>query len=133
MESPHLVLLDLILPGTDGIELMERVPKLASVPVIFLSGYGRDEIFARALESEASNYVFKPFSPTELVARIQSALDTWDRLCTVGRCLQSLIESWSCCGLPKVIKQPLGYDLFWRRLPSSLRTPAILGFSPYSK
>ncbi len=93
VESPHLVLLDLILPGTDGIELMERVPKLASVPVIFLSGYGRDEIFARALESEASDYVVKPFSPTELVARIQSALDTWDRLCTVGRCLQSLIES----------------------------------------
>ena len=71
---PHLILLDLILPGTDGIELMERVPAMADVPVIFISGYGRDQIIAKALESGAADYVVKPFSPTELVARIQVAL-----------------------------------------------------------
>ena len=71
---PHLVLLDLILPGTDGIELMESVPELADVPVIFLSAYGRDQIVARALEAGADDYIVKPFSPTELVARIQAAL-----------------------------------------------------------
>ena len=68
---PHLILLDLILPGTDGIELMERVPAMADVPVIFISGYGRDQIIAKALEAGAADYVVKPFSPTELVARIQ--------------------------------------------------------------
>ena len=73
-EKPHLVLLDLMLPGTDGIELMERVPELARVPVIFLSAYGRDQIVARALEAGADDYVVKPFSPTELVARIQAVL-----------------------------------------------------------
>ena len=46
-ERPRLVLLDLMLPGTDGIELMERVPELADLPVIFISGYGRDETIAR--------------------------------------------------------------------------------------
>ena len=71
---PHLVLLDLLLPGTDGIELMERIPALADRPVIFLSGYGRDETIARALQTGAADYVVKPFSPTELVARIQAAL-----------------------------------------------------------
>ena len=73
-ERPHLVLLDLMLPGTDGIELMESVPGLAHVPVIFLSAYGRDQVIARALEAGAEDYVVKPFSPTELVARVQTAL-----------------------------------------------------------
>ena len=73
-EKPQLVLLDLILPGTDGIELMENVPELADLPVIVISGYGRDETIARALESGAADYIVKPFSPTELTARIRAAL-----------------------------------------------------------
>ena len=73
-EKPHLVLLDLMLPGTDGIELMGSVPELADLPVIFISAYGRDETIARALESGAEDYIVKPFSPTELVARIRAAL-----------------------------------------------------------
>ena len=73
-EKPRLVLLDLMLPGTDGIELMKRVPELADLPVIFISGYGRDETIAKALESGAADYIVKPFSPTELVARVQAAL-----------------------------------------------------------
>ena len=73
-EKPALVLLDLMLPGTDGIELMRTVPELADLPVIFISGYGRDETIARALEAGAEDYIVKPFSPTELVARIRAAL-----------------------------------------------------------
>ena len=73
-EKPALVLLDLMLPGTDGIELMRTVPELADLPVIFISGYGRDETIARALEAGAADYIVKPFSPTELTARIRAAL-----------------------------------------------------------
>ena len=73
-ERPRLVLLDLMLPGTDGIELMKRVPELADLPVIFISGYGRDETIARALEAGAADYIVKPFSPMELTARIRAAL-----------------------------------------------------------
>ena len=73
-EKPVLVLLDLMLPGTDGIELMQQVPGLADVPVLFISGYGRDETVARALEAGAEDYIVKPFSPTELVARVRAAL-----------------------------------------------------------
>ena len=73
--APHLVLLDLVLPGTaDGIELMELVPGLADVPVIFISGYGRDETIAKALDAGAADYIVKPFSPTELTARVRAAL-----------------------------------------------------------
>ena len=62
---PTLALLDLVLPGTDGIELMETVPELADVPVIFISGHRRDEAIARALEAGADDCIVKPFSPTE--------------------------------------------------------------------
>ena len=73
-ERPHLVLLDLMLPGTDGIDLMENVPDLQEVPVIFISAYGRDQLVVSALEAGAEDYIVKPFSPTELVARIHTAL-----------------------------------------------------------
>ena len=73
-EKPQLVLLDLMLPRTDGIELMARVPELSDLPVIFISGYGRDETIARAFKSGAADYIVKPFSPTELTARVGAAL-----------------------------------------------------------
>ena len=73
-DQPHLVLLDLMLPGSDGIELMKSILDIADVPVIFLSAYGRDEIIAKALESGAVDYMVKPFSPTELVARVGAAM-----------------------------------------------------------
>ncbi len=73
-EKPHLALLDLVLPGTDGIELMNDILKTADVPVIFLSVYGQDETIVRAFDMGATDYVVKPFSPTELAARIRAAL-----------------------------------------------------------
>ena len=72
--KPHLVLLDLMLPGTDGIEMMHDIHRTADVPVIFLSVYGQDEVIARAFDMGATDYVVKPFSPTELAARIRAAL-----------------------------------------------------------
>ncbi len=73
-EQPTLVLLDLMLPGTDGIELMAKVPELSDQPVIFISGYGRDETIARAFTAGAADYLVKPFSATELTARVGAAL-----------------------------------------------------------
>ena len=72
---PRLVLLDLVFPGSvDGIDLMRDILKRRDVPVIFLSVYGQDEIIARAFDTGAADYVVKPFSPTELAARIRTAL-----------------------------------------------------------
>ena len=73
-EAPHLVLLDLVLPGSDGNELMGAIREIADVPVIFLSAYGQDEVVARAFGLGAADYVVKPFSPTELAARIRVVL-----------------------------------------------------------
>ena len=72
--SPSLALLDLMLPDRDGTELMEDLLAISRIPVIFLSAYGRDEVVARVLEQGATDYIVKPFSPTELVARVKAAL-----------------------------------------------------------
>ena len=71
---PSLVLLDIMLPDADGIELMEDILRVADVPVIFLSVYDQDRVLARAFEQGASDYIVKPFSPTELVARVRAAM-----------------------------------------------------------
>ena len=73
-KKPHLILLDLVLPGIDGIELMERIREIADVPFVFASVYGRGETIARALEGGAADYLVKPFSATELIARVRAVL-----------------------------------------------------------
>ena len=73
-EKPHLVLLDLMLPRMDGMDLMGQMRSLADVPIIFVSAYGQDHLVAKAFELGADDYVVKPFSATELTARIGAAL-----------------------------------------------------------
>ena len=72
--KPRLVLLDLVLPDTDGIKLMESLRELEGLPVIFISAYDRDETVVRALDAGAADYISKPFSPSELTARVRAAL-----------------------------------------------------------
>ena len=72
-QRPHLVLLDLVLPDADGIDLMKSIRRMANVPVLFVSGYGKDQVIAQAFEQGAADYIVKPFSPTELVARTRAA------------------------------------------------------------
>ncbi len=74
---PHMVILNLMLPGADGVDLLEDIRGLTDVPVIFLSAYGGDRNVARALEAGADDYIVKPFSQTELVARVQAVLRRW--------------------------------------------------------
>ena len=71
---PRLAVLDMLLPNSDGISLMRDILSVADIPIIFLSVYGKDEVIAGALEAGATDYIVKPFSPTELVARVRAAL-----------------------------------------------------------
>ena len=71
---PALILVDLMLPGTDGIQLMEDVRKQEELPVIFVSAYGREATIIKALDAGADDYIVKPFSPSELTARVRAVL-----------------------------------------------------------
>jgi len=73
-ELPDLVVLDLMLPGLDGFEVYRRIRRLAPIPVIMLTGRGREDDRVAGLELGADDYIAKPFSPRELTARVKSVL-----------------------------------------------------------
>ncbi|HEX7835407.1 MAG TPA: MtrAB system response regulator MtrA [Pseudolysinimonas sp.] len=71
---PDLVLLDLMLPGIDGIQVCAAIRADSGVPIIMLTAKGETTDVVRGLESGADDYVVKPFNPKELVARIKTRL-----------------------------------------------------------
>jgi two-component system KDP operon response regulator KdpE len=75
---PHLVLLDVMMPDMDGWETGQRMRQLSDVPIIFLSAAGRESDILRGFDCGAVDYVVKPFSPRELLARARVALRQGD-------------------------------------------------------
>jgi DNA-binding response OmpR family regulator len=75
-DRPALVILDLMLPKVDGIEIVHRLRrnKLTDVPIILLTARGQETDRIYGLEIGADDYVVKPFSPAELVARVKAVL-----------------------------------------------------------
>jgi two-component system response regulator MtrA len=71
---PDLVLLDLMLPGMDGIEICSRIRAESGVPIIMLTARSDTADVVKGLESGADDYMVKPFNPKELVARIRTRL-----------------------------------------------------------
>ncbi len=71
---PDVVIIDLLLPGIDGLALTRRIRARSSVPIVFLSAIGDEVKKIEALESGADDYVTKPFNMEELLARIRSLL-----------------------------------------------------------
>lgn len=71
---PDLVVLDLMLPGLDGLEVFRRLRRVAPIPVVMLTARGSEEDRVAGLELGADDYVAKPFSPRELTARVKAVL-----------------------------------------------------------
>jgi DNA-binding response OmpR family regulator len=71
-QKPDLLVLDVVMPGMDGFETLKQVRALSSVPVIILSAKEASADKVRVLELGADDYLAKPFSPDELVARIEA-------------------------------------------------------------
>jgi len=74
VEMPDLVILDIRLPVIDGLTLCKRIRSQRRTPVIILSVQGSDEDVVNGLETGADDYIAKPFSPAQLVARVRAVL-----------------------------------------------------------
>jgi DNA-binding response OmpR family regulator len=74
VQLPDLVVLDIMLPGLDGLEVCRRLRSRAPIPVVMLTARGSEEDRVLGLELGADDYVSKPFSPRELTARVKAVL-----------------------------------------------------------
>src|SRR3954471_3155226 len=73
-ESPDLIILDVMLPGLDGLEIARRVQAAGGVPLLMLSARDRIEDKVAGLEAGADDYIVKPFAVEELLARVRARL-----------------------------------------------------------
>jgi DNA-binding response OmpR family regulator len=73
-ENPDLVVLDVNLPDIDGFQVLEQIRQTSQVPVVMVTVKGKDVDIARGLELGADDYLVKPFSNIELVARLDAAM-----------------------------------------------------------
>ncbi len=86
---PHLAIVDLNMPGMDGFELCRRVLRFSDLPIIILTAVDEEETVIRAIDLFAEDYVIKPFSPRELVARVSRVLR---RIGDFAYCLEPVTE-----------------------------------------
>lgn len=75
--QPALVLLDLMLPGKDGLEVCKEIRQFSAVPIIMLTARAEEIDRLLGLELGADDYICKPFSPREVVARVKAVLRRW--------------------------------------------------------
>lgn len=90
--KPHLVLLDAVMPGMDGFatcEALVRIPQMANVPIIFMTGLGDPASIVRGLSSGSVDYLVKPVNPEELLARIDIHLKNARRTSSAYSALDS--------------------------------------------
>jgi len=79
-ELPHLAVLDLLMPGMDGFEVARRLKRLGDVPIVMLTALDDEDTIVKGLEQFADDYVTKPFSYRQLVARVRRVLErAWPR------------------------------------------------------
>lgn len=72
--QPDLIILDIIMPNLDGWQVCRRTREMSDVPIIMLTTKGKEEDIVRGLDSGADDYLSKPFSVTELLARVRAVL-----------------------------------------------------------
>ena len=91
-EDFDIIILDLMLPGSDGFEICKRVREVKNTPIILVSAKKEDIDKIRGLGLGADDYITKPFSPSELVARVKAHLARYDRLVSTAKSENEIVE-----------------------------------------
>ncbi len=84
LENYDIVIVDLMLPTVDGFEICKRIREVKNIPMLVVSAKKEDIDKIRGLELGADDYITKPFSPSELVARVKAHLSRYERLVKSG-------------------------------------------------
>jgi DNA-binding response OmpR family regulator len=113
---PHMFIVDIMLPGRDGLEFCKELRKESSLPVIFVSARGDETDRIIGLELGADDYLAKPFSPRELVARVRAIFRRVDGLERTGEIYAGdvrmvLAEHRVLAGSREIDLTPKEYDL----------------------
>jgi len=113
--KPDLVLLDLMLPGRDGIDVCKEIRAESGVPIVMLTAKGDTIDVVVGLESGADDYIVKPFKPKELVARIRARVRRFDaptpELLTIGDLEIDVVGHSVVRGGEQIGLTPLEFDL----------------------
>ena len=91
-EDFNLILLDLMLPGLDGFTICEKIREVKNVPILMVSAKKDDLDKIHGLGLGADDYITKPFSPSEMVARVKAHLARYERLIGSGEAVNEVIE-----------------------------------------
>ena len=98
-ENIHLALLDIMMPGMNGLEMCRKIRETNNIPIIMLSAKSTDLDKILGLETGADNYVVKPFNPLELTARVKSQLRRYTQLNPQSNAVQAVKNEISIKGL----------------------------------
>jgi len=91
-EDFDIIILDLMLPGSDGFEICKRVREVKNTPIILVSAKKEDIDKIRGLGLGADDYITKPFSPSELVARVKAHIARYARLVSTAKSDNEIVE-----------------------------------------
>ena len=91
-EEYDIIVLDLMLPGMDGFEVCRKIREEKQIPILMVSAKKDDVDKIRGLGLGADDYMTKPFSPSELVARVKAHLSRYERLMATNQKLNDIIE-----------------------------------------
>lgn len=119
-EEFDLFILDLMLPGVDGFEICKKIRETKNTPILMVSAKKDDIDKIRGLGLGADDYVTKPFSPSELVARVKAHLARYERL--IGSNMPQMISLRS--GALKSTRRRAGYGSMEKR--NSLRQKSLI-------
>src|SRR5216110_584591 len=91
--EPDLAIMDVKMPGLDGIEAARRILEEPSIPIVMLTAYGQDELVSRAVEAGVFGYLVKPFRESDLLPAIRTARARHEELAALREEAESLAEA----------------------------------------